>query len=229
MEIRNLRESFEDDQREIDEIALNNGFLDDMVDSLQISNTIEKTDNGWVYLRSDYGGRDFFDEIPIQYIDEDEMREIEDYCILDSGIEDYDWGGYSGDIDYVQELLFDHFADLLIDHLDDVDALKEDKTIDSEVAYTIGYLDDGDIGYIGWNSETDYYDVVFVDGLTEKEDWCFTETNDIGEEVYVYRCDTVKEAEDERLYAQIEFTEDVIVIKVVKRGNFWYPIDEKKA
>jgi len=54
-----------------------------------------------------------------------------------------------------------------------------------EIAYTIGYMDNNDIAYIGWNSEIDYYDVVFTDGLSDEEDWAFVETNPDHETVNV--------------------------------------------
>ncbi len=91
------------------------------------------------------------------------------------------------------------------------------------IAYTIGYMDNDDIAYIGWNSEIDYYDIVFTDGLSDEEDWAFVETNPDYETVNVYRCNTKEEAEAERSAAQHEFDEKVIVIKVVKQGNWWYP------
>lgn len=92
-----------------------------------------------------------------------------------------------------------------------------------KVAYTIGYIDNNDIVYIGWNTDIDYYDVVCTDGLSEAEDdWAFIETNDY-EPVYIYRCDTVEDAEIERDAAQSEFDEELIIIKLVKQGNWWYP------
>ena len=92
-----------------------------------------------------------------------------------------------------------------------------------KAVYTIGFIECGSISFIGWNSETDYYELIGDDILPDNYDWCFDIYNYAGEEVHIYRFNALKDAQKESIVAQKEFDEEVVCIKMIKDGDFWEP------
>ena len=179
----NESNSFDDDQKVICKMAIDNGFISDMADSLQYSNMLEETDDGWAYMRSDYGGRDYFDDIPLEYIDEDEIQEILDYCLLDSDIEDYDWGEYSDDIELVQEALEGCFVDMLIDYLNG-NPINESKKRRKVKESKEGKSDKSDLETLltAVKETLDYFDY-HNKNLTKKQDYILDDLKDVYDEI----------------------------------------------
>ena len=109
----------------------------------------------------------------------------------------------------------------------DLGVIKEGKEV--PVAYTIVMIDNNQMnfGFVGWDPEADYYDVVFTNGLEEVEDWAFTAWDGDGT-INVYRFDTPEQAEHELKEAQREFDEKLYVIAVRKndRENLWFPVPD---
>lgn len=96
--------------------AKDNGYFMDMYNYItdEYSDILEKVDGKWTYMRRDPSGRDFFSNIPIEYITDDERDSLLDYLIGDMMIEDYEW---NDDLDDVTENLYEYLWDALYDEL----------------------------------------------------------------------------------------------------------------
>ena len=97
------------------EIIKENDFLRDVLAYIKEC-CLEEIDGQYYYNRADYSGRDFFVQVPIVVITEDEkekiIEEIRDNWDLE---ECYDWGDM--DIDEVKEHISDELFEIIIEVL----------------------------------------------------------------------------------------------------------------
>lgn len=118
-------EDFDTSESDIIKQAKENGYFADMLSSLKDGKVeYNEKKNQWEYLRPDRSGRDFYTNIPIWYITDEERDDLADWLIYDSGIEYYNW---NADIAEVQELLSEDntLIDCLFDALDSEAPLDE--------------------------------------------------------------------------------------------------------
>ena len=121
--LKALNEDYCYNYEDILSVARENGAFADLLDALKGRLEYNEKKKEWMYLRSDFSGRDFYEPIPIWYIDSDEKYNLAEDIIDDGDLEDYDWGDM--DVEDVKDSLYtddEEFLDSLFDALDSENA-----------------------------------------------------------------------------------------------------------
>ena len=170
---RALNEDYYDSE-DIIALAKQTGAFADLLDSLKACLEYDEKNKCWVYLRGDVSGRDFYTEVPIQYISDDEKSNLAEEVIEDGVLEYYDWDGL--DIDEVKEFMYD--GDSLIDSL--ILSLSEQDGLDEHLIserdydeYTDNLADDyydGKISKAEYNKKYAQYDKMLDESMWEPAD-----------------------------------------------------------
>lgn len=144
--------------------------------------------------------------------------------------------GYAQDVQFEKVAKFMQYwidNDKPMAYVHAMDAIiKEDAKEKADITYVVGIKDDNHCYFIGWNDNTDYYDmIVALDGLTDEvaDEEFFSVQNEEGEEIQIYRFNTYVEAEKERKSIRREFKgERVVVLTLHKEDGVW-TLDDREA
>ena len=150
----------ESDSKSVIDLARENNYLFDTSNMLQATEKIKNVDGSWFYQRPDSSGRDFFTDVEINSITDDEKNNLVDYCL--DGLDSYNWGSY--DLDTVNNTLSEELFDTLFTEssgykLDTGKKPRSNKVFDPDITFsqwfdaTESYEATKDAGTYNWDEE----------------------------------------------------------------------------